>query len=141
MKNLHWRVVLATGIILLAHCVALSRPAPYQTKQSKTDTVQFSCKEIYAKDCAGCHGAKAQGDAGPNLTDKYWLHGGKEADIANTLRTGYVAKGMISWSGIFSDKEIDKMAGYLLTLQGTDPPRAKKPEGNIYDQPKAPVNN
>lgn len=43
----------------------------------------------FANNCAGCHGAGAQGAKGyPNLNDDEWLWGGKLADIARTIEHG-----------------------------------------------------
>lgn len=83
----------------------------------------------FAKYCVSCHGINAQGLVGPNLTDGYWIHGGSIRDIYTTIKQGVPAKGMISWQLVFSPKEIQEIASYLLSLQGTNPPGAKKPEG------------
>src|SRR5574343_592852 len=38
--------------------------------------------EVFTGKCASCHGNELQGLIGPNLTDKYWIHGkGKISDI------------------------------------------------------------
>lgn len=43
----------------------------------------------FANNCAGCHGAGAQGAKGyPNLNDDEWLWGGKLADIYKTIEHG-----------------------------------------------------
>ncbi|WP_018266853.1 cytochrome-c oxidase, cbb3-type subunit III [Methylosinus sp. LW4] len=43
----------------------------------------------FANNCAGCHGAGAQGAKGyPNLNDDDWLWGGKLADIRRTIEHG-----------------------------------------------------
>lgn len=43
----------------------------------------------FANNCAGCHGAGAQGAKGyPNLNDDEWLWGGKLTDIARTIEHG-----------------------------------------------------
>ncbi len=40
---------------------------------------------------------KGEGLIGPNLTDKFWLHGGKPTEIQKTIAEGVVAKGMPGW--------------------------------------------
>ncbi|MBY6242501.1 cytochrome-c oxidase, cbb3-type subunit III [Methylosinus sp. Sm6] len=43
----------------------------------------------FANNCAGCHGAGAQGAKGyPNLNDDEWLWGGRLADIRRTIEHG-----------------------------------------------------
>ena len=38
---------------------------------------------------------------------------------------------MISWQLVFTPKQIQEIASYVLSLQGTNPPNAKKPEGRV----------
>jgi cytochrome c oxidase cbb3-type subunit 3 len=44
---------------------------------------------------------------------------------------GVPAKGMVSWRGTLKPDEILDVAGYLLTLRGTNPANAKSPEGEL----------
>ncbi len=39
--------------------------------------------------CASCHGNQGQGGIGPNLTDSYWLHGGKHTEILTSILKAY----------------------------------------------------
>ena len=43
-------------------------------------------RETFTSTCAPCHRADGGGNIGPNLTDTYWLHGGKPTDIFKTVR-------------------------------------------------------
>jgi cytochrome c oxidase cbb3-type subunit 3 len=97
------------------------------------DSTLKLCKELYAKDCSGCHGDKGQGTVGPNLADKYWLHGGTAANVTRTIRDGVSGKGMISWDGVLTTVEIRQLSDYIRTFQGTTHPRAKKPEGELIE--------
>lgn len=84
---------------------------------------------IYKKNCFPCHGMNLEGGSGPNLTDEYWLHGGDIKDIFKTVKYGISGKGMASWSDRLSPKEIQQVASYILSMQGTNPDNAKAPEG------------
>ena len=86
----------------------------------------------YQKLCLACHGDKGQGLVGPNLTDQYWIHGGDIKSIFKTITEGVPAKGMISWKAQLSPKQIQQLASYILTLEGTNPPGAKEPQGTLY---------
>jgi cytochrome c oxidase cbb3-type subunit III len=86
-------------------------------------------KKIYIENCATCHGEKGEGKLGPNLTDNYWLHGGKIADIFKTIKYGVPTKGMISWSKKLNPLLMQEVASYIMTLKGTNPPNAKEPQG------------
>lgn len=89
-------------------------------------------KTIYDKHCMVCHLSKVEGLVGPNMTDEYWIHGGSIGDLFNIIVVGVVEKGMISWKDQLLPVEIQQVACYILSLQGTDPPNAKAPEGVIY---------
>ena len=56
--------------------------------------------------------------------------GGSIKNVYATIKNGVPAKGMISWQLVFTPKQIQEIASYVLSLQGTNPPNAKKPEGN-----------
>ncbi len=90
--------------------------------------------EYYAANCIACHGKQGEGGAGPNLTDNYWLHKGSINDVYQTLKNGYPAKGMAAWANKFNPKEISFIASYVKTLKGSNPPGAKVPQGDIYEE-------
>jgi cytochrome c oxidase cbb3-type subunit 3 len=120
--DLRRRILLASqGSIDEASLVALTAPAALKEGE-----------EIFQKYCVSCHGTYGQGLVGPNLTDDYWIHGGRIKNIYTTIKQGVPAKGMISWQLVFTPKQIQEIASYVLTLQGTNPPGAKKPEGERY---------
>jgi cytochrome c oxidase cbb3-type subunit 3 len=82
--------------------------------------------------CVTCHGYQMEGGIGPNLTDEYWLHGGDVKDIFRTIKYGVPEKGMISWKSQLRAKEMHELSSYILSLQGTNPPNAKEPQGERY---------
>jgi len=88
-----------------------------------------SAKASFAANCAACHGAQGQGIIGPNLTDEYWIHGGSPDKIQATIANGVVEKGMLAWKGIIADEQIDGLVAYILSLQGSNPPNPKEPQG------------
>lgn len=85
--------------------------------------------KIYSTNCIACHGDKGQGGVGPNLTDKFWIHGGDIKSIFKTLTYGVPEKGMIAWNKTLNPLQIQKVASYILTIQGTNPAGAKEPQG------------
>ena len=87
---------------------------------------------IYKGNCATCHGQLGEGGAGPNLTDEYWIHGGGVKNVFKTIKYGVPAKGMIAWQSQFSASQMQKVASYVLTLKGTNPPNGKAPQGEVY---------
>ncbi|MFM1876194.1 MAG: hypothetical protein RL266_1931 [Bacteroidota bacterium] len=87
--------------------------------------------------CIACH-AKSGGSTqvpagvGPNLTDEYWIHGGGINNIFKTIKYGVPAKGMISWEAQLTPVQIQEVASYIISLQGTNPENAKEPQGEIW---------
>ena len=93
-------------------------------------------KSLFVKKCKTCHGANAEGLSGPNLTDEYWLHGGDIKSIFKTVKYGVPAKGMISWKDQLSPQEMQQVSSFILSLQGSNPPNAKDPQGEKYEPVK-----
>ncbi len=92
-----------------------------------------SGKEIYKSNCVPCHGPDAGGIVGPNLTDKYWIHGGGIKNVFKTIKYGVPAKGMVSWQTQLNPKQMQEVASYVLSLQGTKPANPKEPQGTIWE--------
>lgn len=98
-----------------------------------TDAASLSEGEMTFKTvCAACHGQKGEGMVGPNFTDEYWIHGGGIKNVFKTIKYGVPEKGMISWQSQLKPVEIQKVASYILTLKGTNPPNPKAPQGTIW---------
>ena len=77
-------------------------------------------KQVYAIQCAACHGDNAMGDrflGAPNLTDRIWLYGGSPEAIEETVR--YSRFGVMPpWSGRLSEAEVRATAIYVHSLGG-----------------------
>lgn len=98
-------------------------------KESHEASIISAGKVVFTANCVACHGDKAQGVVGPNLTDEYWLHGGKVNNVFKTIKYGVPEKGMISWEKTLTPKQISDVANYILSLKGSNPPGAKAPQG------------
>lgn len=108
-------------------------------KLSTEAAVLSSGAAVFKQSCSPCHGDKGQGIVGPNLTDDFWLHGGKVKDIFKTIKYGFTAKGMPNWEKQLSPKQISDVANYIKSLHGSNPPGAKEAQGNkeVDDEPAA----
>ena len=89
--------------------------------------------KVFQANCASCHRADGGGSVGPNLTDDKWLHGGAFTDIVWTIVNGVPEKGMLSWQKILSKDDIIATANYIRSIQGTNPPNPKEPQGDVWD--------
>ncbi len=92
-------------------------------------------KNIFQTNCVACHMADGGGGIGPNLTDPYWILGGGIKNVFHTISEGgRSGKGMIAWKQSLSPREIQEVASYVLSLQGTSPANPKEPEGDIPEE-------
>jgi cytochrome c oxidase cbb3-type subunit 3 len=89
-------------------------------------------KQTFISICASCHGDKGQGLAGPNLTDEFWIHGGKYSDIFKTIFNGVPEKGMPTWKTALQPEELRSVASYLHSIRNTNQPSALPPQGEKY---------
>ena len=89
--------------------------------------------QVYSARCVQCHGAKGEGNIGPNLTDEYWLHGGNLTDIYGTVMEGVPAKGMLAWKKQLPLGDILAVSAYVGSMRGTAPPNAKTPQGDLFE--------
>jgi cytochrome c oxidase cbb3-type subunit 3 len=94
-----------------------------------------SGKTLFAANCIACHGNAGEGNAvGPNLTDDYWIHGGKISDVFKTIKYGVTEKGMRSWKDDMSPVQMAQLSSYIMSLKGTNPPNAKEPQGELFKE-------
>jgi len=110
-----------------------------QPQKSATDlnalvsdaTVVANGNKLFQMNCANCHGQQGQGGIGPNLTDKYWIHGdGDIASVLTTVKKGVLDKGMPAWEAIFKTEEVESLAAFVMSLKNSNPPNAKAPQGD-----------
>ena len=76
--------------------------------------------EIFAENCASCHGASGEGNAefgAPRLSDAIWLYGGDKATVVETIakaRRGV----MPAWGGRLDEVTVKQLAVYVHSLGG-----------------------
>lgn len=75
-------------------------------------------KEIFATNCAACHGADGKGNqamGAPNLTDETWLYGGGESTIIETVTKGRNGH-MPAWGEFLGPAKLHLLAAYVYGL-------------------------
>jgi cytochrome c oxidase cbb3-type subunit 3 len=103
-----------------AYVYSLSHP-----DYSTTENLQRieAGKEVFAANCAACHGDAATGDpeAGvPNLTDNQWIYGGELDTIVASVHGGRQGH-MPTWDERLSPTEIKILALYVHSLNLATP--------------------
>ena len=96
-------------------------------------------KEIFTNSCAACHKADGGGMVGPNLTDEYWINGGGIKNVFKLISEGSKNNPtMVGWAKTLGTKQVQKVASYVLSLQGTKPAGGKPAEGEKWVEEAAP---
>jgi cytochrome c oxidase cbb3-type subunit III len=77
-------------------------------------------QEIFADQCAACHGADGKGmqeQGAPNLADEIWLYGGTKPAVVESIRTGRGGV-MPAWATRLDPVTIKSLAVYVHSLGG-----------------------
>ncbi len=98
-------------------------------------------RDLFIANCSACHGKAGEGTVGPNLTDEYWLHSGGVRDIFKTIKYGWPDKGMKSWKDDFSPMQIAQLTSFIRSLKGSNPPKPKEKQGELYAENAAPADS
>lgn len=98
------------------------KDADYQTILGDAEMMAFTrsmAVGLFGDNCTPCHGAGGAGVMGlfPNLADDDWLWGGTVKDIETTIADGRYGF-MPSFSETFSEKQLDDVSSYVLSLSG-----------------------
>ncbi len=144
---------LASAVFGVTLAVADAGPGPTSDEVLADGALRAAAEargaQVYAANCASCHGADLKGASGlqvPDLTDDYWRFGGEdmesfrmrpsdvEASVRFGIRSGHaqarMASVMPAWSAIAAKSEglderaLDDVTEYVLHLAGQPVDRA-----------------
>jgi cytochrome c oxidase cbb3-type subunit 3 len=90
--------------------------------------VLADAQKLFQQMCSPCHGAGGQGQVGPNLTDRFWLHGSAPTAIHKSITGGFPDKGMPPWGMMLGPNRVRGLAAYVVSLKGKNLP-GKEPQG------------
>src|SRR5436309_1856218 len=100
-------------MLLPLHRVSLAAALLATASTARAETAPRDPAKICAEVCSTCHGANLTGNAGPNLLDANWNHGGDDASVLRSIRRGYPESNMPSFEGVFSEAELHGLVAYL----------------------------
>lgn len=89
-------------------------PTPAVSAPAVTATVEMSGQELFAKHCAGCHGAEGKGAFGPDLSGEY-QYGRTEMAAQESISSGRPGN-MPAFGQKLSPEEIVALTGFILNL-------------------------
>jgi mono/diheme cytochrome c family protein len=127
-RGLHCACIVS-GAIALAVATAAAAQGNAEAARMKNpvaDTAESVAdgKRLYARHCASCHGANAEGGAGndlipaaPDLTDKEWKHGSTDGEIFSAIKNGVPPElNMVPFGDQLKDAEIWNVVNYLRSI-------------------------
>ena len=86
---------------------------------------------VFKANCVSCHGPKAAGQIGPNLTDDYWKNVKELTDIPKIITGGAAAGAMPAWKTRLHPNEIVLVAAYVASLRGQNLAGPRGQEGEL----------
>lgn len=90
--------------------------------------------QVYTTRCAACHGQAGEGGIGPNLVDKYWIHGdGSLSEVVKVVENGVTEKGMPAWGQVMGMRDVITVSYYIESIKGSNPPNQKEAQGNLIE--------
>ncbi len=120
-------VVALAAVIHAAPAAAQAKPAAKAAAGGAASGDQIALGDsLFHSDgnCYACHGAKAEGAIGPNLTDAEWIHSkGSQTEIAAQITHGVTKEqsksGIVmppKGGGTLSDDQVKAVAAYVYSL-------------------------
>lgn len=77
-------------------------------------------EEIYAANCAICHGTDGVGNEGPKLVDSPFVQLTGRSAVMSTVSTGRVSVGMPAWDGILTEEEIGRVVDHIRSFDESE---------------------
>lgn len=89
-------------------------------------------RNLFANECAACHGADGRGSAGfPNLTDADWLWGGSPELVQASIHEGRMGV-MTPWGEILGERGVDDATAFVMSLSGRKAPQGDAAAGAVH---------
>jgi alcohol dehydrogenase (cytochrome c) len=119
-----WFTVAFAAVVVGMALAAQQADRTINPLTGKPEAVQAG-RGLYNQACQSCHGPAAQGERGrgPALNTGAFAHGGEDADLFHTIRTGVPASQMPPFRGL-SDEQIWQLIAYIRTLIAAPPPES-----------------
>jgi cytochrome c oxidase cbb3-type subunit 3 len=106
-------VVLALALLASTACAPPGKPDPYGEEAVEGNISDFPT--LFARNCAGCHGAEGHNGPGRILNDPLYLAVIPKEELRNTIVHGRPGTSMPAWAksegGSLTDHQIDVLVG------------------------------
>lgn len=99
-----------------AHEAQVAAAAPAPAPAADPAALAAAGKELFASNCASCHGAEGKGGIGPDLTAANYKFGNNHDAVLSSIRDGRPG-GMPGYGNQLSSAQIEALAAFCLSLQ------------------------
>lgn len=120
-RYLAWGLVFMIVLIVAFPLYRLREPSlRADAKASQQRSYEKTGRDLFATNCASCHGAQGTGGTAPTLNSKQFLTTTSDNQIALIVTGGVSGSSMSAWSldygGSLTDEQIRQLVTYLRTL-------------------------
>jgi mono/diheme cytochrome c family protein len=117
-------LVLSVGILVAFQVYLLREPGRIENVLAADKAEQVTRgQQLFAQNCATCHGENGEGDIGPALNSKKFLTSTEDGRIFSLISSGVPGTAMPSWSqaygGPFTDEQINDLVGFIRSWEAT----------------------
>jgi putative heme-binding domain-containing protein len=111
-------------LALLVFAIAPAQAQDSAVNPHNTPQDRAAGAKIFRSHCAPCHGSKATGGTGPNLTTGVFFHGGSDADLYRNISGGIPGTAMPD--AFFDGTQIWQIVAFVRSLSESAVPEAVK---------------
>jgi putative heme-binding domain-containing protein len=91
-------------------------------------------KGVFRIYCSPCHGIRAQGGRGPDLTRGLVASGAHDEEIVRVISNGVTGTEMEAYAGTLSDDSMRRIIAYIRSLQSQGPPQPIAGDSHVGEQ-------
>ena len=114
MKRLLSLLILSASLLLTSGC-----------NSKNTNKTPSNAERLYNDYCIGCHN-----DNKSPFVNRQWLFGNSKDEIINSIKLGRISYGMPAFEKGLTDKEIEQLADYILTLSESETKETTEPSAS-----------
>lgn len=117
-------LILSIGILAAFQVYQLREGARIESVKAADQAEQIARgQQLFADNCATCHGDNGEGDLGPALNSKKFLDSTEDGKIYSLISSGVPGTAMPSWSqdygGPFTGEQVQDLVGFIRHWQAT----------------------
>jgi mono/diheme cytochrome c family protein len=119
-------LALTLAILAVFQIYIWREPARIETVEAADlSAAQAAGRQLYADDCAACHGDNGEGQVGPALNSRELLKTTMDATLHSLIRTGVPGSVMPAWGQAFggplTDEQVNQLVAFIRAWEPTAP--------------------